>query len=531
MLTSKQLLRKITAATKILVWAVIVSALCLPQTEGYAASIHNAYNIAETASAPEGIQQRGKRKRKKRGGKAASKKKKKRKARNAESTHEEHEHEASALPTEHEASSGIADIAASDQQDEQKSKKSKRKKGKGAPVEVQLDFDTEDGIYWEQAGKAIVIPQFDHRPEYDSVKVRFTLRSDSLSSRVYWDTTVTIEVGDEAYIPLRFREPGFSWAQAEAYDGRTLLAYRLQKVGWQPQWFFPAVGPPADIRTFWRSAKEALAQVPKDYKLKPGPRHRWPSMQVYAVTIPSTDGVMLHGWLTVPKSSGLHPVILELPPYGNTMKPDLETRDMAVLRLDVRGHGRSRKQVNPGFPGFLVSGVADKETYIYKGVVQDCLAALEFLKQHPSIDTKRMGVMGVSQGGGLASMVACLDSSLKAMAVSVPFMCNWSRAFTTAPWPKRDFVKWVQEDEASRDMESVLKVLSYFDPCNLSAGCKASVFLAVGLQDMTCPPDGAFAWYNTMTQYKESVVYKDGHHILPGVRAKMMSFLRSQLKG
>lgn len=404
----------------------------------------------------------------------------------------------------------------------------KPKRGK---VDIQLDIESEDGIFWDSAMVVNLIPQFDRHPGYDSVRVRLSVRSDSMSSRVHWDTSAIVEVGDEVKFRFKPREPGFFWLQSELYHKGKLLAYQLKKAGYQPQWFFPAFTPPADIKQFWLLAKLDLDVVSTEVKMKPGPRHRWPSMQVFSVSIPSTDGVMLHGWLTMPKASGAHPVILELPPYGNSMRPDLETRDMAVLRLDVRGHGRSRKPINPGFPGFMTYGLPNEEDYIYRGVVQDCLAAVRFLKSLQQIDAKRIGVMGVSQGGGLASMTACLDSSIKAMAVSVPFMCNWSRYFVTAPWPKRDFQAWVNEDPANRKMEKVLNTLSYFDPANLAIGCKAKIFMAVGLQDMTCPPDGAFAWYNTMAQQKEVLVYKDGHHILPGVRGKMMSFMRQVLKG
>lgn len=397
-------------------------------------------------------------------------------------------------------------------------------------VAMQLDYDAEDGMFPDSVAKIICIPQFDRRPKYDSVQVRFTLRADSLKSKVYWDTLLNVEVGDEARFTVVPREPGFFWGQAEVYHEGKLLAYQLKKFGFQAQWFFPAFAPPKDIKQFWAQALQEVEDLPKDYKLKAGPRHRWPSMQVYDVTLAGPGGVTLHGWLTVPKNAGTYPAILELPPYGNSMKPDLQTRDMIVFRLDVRGHGRSRKEVNPGFPGFLTTGIEDKQTYIYRGVVQDCMAALAFLQQHEKVNRSRIGVMGVSQGGGLASMVACLDSTVKAMAVSVPFMCNWNRIFETSYWPKRDFVKWVEQEPYTRSMTQVVNNLSYFDPCHLTQSCKAAVFMAVGLQDMTCPPDGAYAWYNTMTQQKQALVYKNGQHILPGVRGKMMQFLRLQLK-
>lgn len=412
-------------------------------------------------------------------------------------------------------------------EEEAKPELPKPKRGK---FDIQLNVNADDGIFWDSAVSVTLIPQFDRYPGYDSVLVRLTCRSDSMSSKVHWDTTQVIEVGDEVSFKFRPREPGFFWLQAEFYHDRKLLAFAYKKVGYQPQWFFPAFTPPSDIRQFWDKARSEVSVDASLVKLKPGPRHRWPSMQVFQVSIPSTDGVMIHGWLTVPKTAGLHPAILELPAYGNTMKPDLETRDVAVLRIDVRGHGSSRKVIDPGFPGFLTYGMPRPETYIYRGVVQDCLAGLRFLQGFERIDNKRIAVMGVSQGGGLASMVACLDSNVKAMAVSVPFMCNWSRNFETTFWPKRDFVKWVNEDNESRSVQQVLQTLSYFDPSNIAAGCKAKIFMAVGLQDMTCPPDGAFSWYNTMTQEKEVVVYKDGEHILPGVRGKMMSFLKTTLR-
>ena len=123
------------------------------------------------------------------------------------------------------------------------------------------------------------------------------------------------------------------------------------------------------------------------------------------VSIPSTGDVTLAGTLTLPKSEGPHAVAIMITGSGGQdrdeslagHKPFLVLADhltrngLAVLRYDDRGIAKS-------------TGDFAKATS--KDFADDVRAAIAFLKARKDIDTKRIGLIGHSEGGLIAPMVA-----------------------------------------------------------------------------------------------------------------------------
>ena len=80
----------------------------------------------------------------------------------------------------------------------------------------------------------------------------------------------------------------------------------------------------------------------------------------------------------------------------------LSRRGIAVLRLDDRGVGSS----SAGPAAATTADFAD-----------DIRAALAWLRTRPEVDPRRLGVVGHSEGGIIAPMVAATDSTLRAMVI------------------------------------------------------------------------------------------------------------------
>src|SRR5688572_2120037 len=126
----------------------------------------------------------------------------------------------------------------------------------------------------------------------------------------------------------------------------------------------------------------------------------------------ATDKIQLAGTLTVPAGKGPHPAVLLIPGSGPvernaTMLPghkpflviaDYLTRNgVAVLRVDDRSAGKSSGNYSD----------ATGENF-----VNDALAGIEFLRTQREIDQKRIGLIGHSQGGIMAPMVAARSDSV-----------------------------------------------------------------------------------------------------------------------
>ena len=122
-------------------------------------------------------------------------------------------------------------------------------------------------------------------------------------------------------------------------------------------------------------------------------------------------GVILAGTLTLPETPGPHPVIVLISGSGAQNQDEeifgfklfavladhLTRRGIAVLRYDDRGVGGS----SPGTPQDT------SETF-----AGDVTAAVEFLKGREDINPKAIGLLGHSEGGIIAPMVATRTSDV-----------------------------------------------------------------------------------------------------------------------
>lgn len=115
--------------------------------------------------------------------------------------------------------------------------------------------------------------------------------------------------------------------------------------------------------------------------------------------------VKIGGTLTLPKEGGLHPVVLLITGSGQQDRDEtllghkpflviadyLTRRGIAVLRVDDRGIGKS------------TGNFATSTTFDF---ADDVLAGVEYLKTRKDIDPKRIGLIGHSEGGVIAPIVA-----------------------------------------------------------------------------------------------------------------------------
>jgi pimeloyl-ACP methyl ester carboxylesterase len=123
------------------------------------------------------------------------------------------------------------------------------------------------------------------------------------------------------------------------------------------------------------------------------------------VTLPGPGGITLAGTFTAPNGNGPFPTVLLITGSGPQdrnealmgHKPFLVLSDyltrqgIAVLRLDDRGVGKSTGR-------FATATTED--------FAQDALAAVAYLKTRKEVDAKKIGLVGHSEGGVIAPIVA-----------------------------------------------------------------------------------------------------------------------------
>jgi len=138
------------------------------------------------------------------------------------------------------------------------------------------------------------------------------------------------------------------------------------------------------------------------------------------VTIPSTDDVTLSGTLTIPQDGKKkHPAVILISGSGPQDREEntppalnlyifrhianaLASHGIAVLRCDDRGVGKS-------------SGDFRRSTL--KDFISDAKAQIKFLRNRDDIDGKRICVIGHSEGGIIAPIVASEDKEIAACVI------------------------------------------------------------------------------------------------------------------
>ena len=199
--------------------------------------------------------------------------------------------------------------------------------------------------------------------------------------------------------------------------GAINVQFRLSPAGKVTEAVLDMVGAPTTFRRR-ADARGARTAGPVDYSAPPGA----PYIAVN-VEVPTPMGHVLAGTLTLPLGASRErpvPAIVTITGSGPTLRDEdlpgvldgyrafrqiadsLGRRGIAVLRMDDRGTGLSKGN-------FATATSAD--------FAEDIRAGLAWLRARPEIDGKRLGLVGHSEGGLIAPMVALKESDLRGIVL------------------------------------------------------------------------------------------------------------------
>lgn len=278
---------------------------------------------------------------------------------------------------------------------------------------------------------------------------------------------------------------------------------------------------PADFDQYWSKSKDQLAKIKPEYQVTEDAQQSTRDVKVYKVEMRSWNNVKIRGWLTVPTQGKNWPVIYKMPGYNIAMKPEIDKPDFAVFSLDVRGNGMSRDIVAPLADRYNVTGLENRDSYIYHGVYMDCLRGLDFIMSHAdlNLNINRVCAYGGSQGATLAIVVAALDKRVTACTFELPLYADIHDAYaigTSFPkttWPMNRFQEFLKQHR-NFTPKRFFDIWDYYDPQNFIGQINCPILMGVGLLDEFCPPRCSFGMYNKIAKnvQKEYRVAPDKAH-------------------
>ncbi|RPI45223.1 MAG: hypothetical protein EHM46_01940 [Bacteroidetes bacterium] len=334
-----------------------------------------------------------------------------------------------------------------------------------------------------------------------------------------WSREMEIQKGGEQEVHLPFGElaPGFYRVSV------SLSLDRVRKetgfsIGVRPEEILSPLDRPGDFREYWDRARKELAAVDPQFRLIRQDSLCTDTKEWFIVQMRSLDNVLIRGWYMRPVKEGVYPAILHVQGYSTFYLPGwmYPGEDMVALGLNIRGHGFSRDDVDPGFPGYFLHHIDDRDRYVYRGAYMDCIRAVDFLCSRREVDTTRIAVEGASQGGALSIAVAALDNRRISLCIpQVPFLSDFRDYFRITGWPAGEVREYLRQNPEVTE-ELVYGNLSYIDIKNLAPWVTAPVLMMVGLEDEVCPPHINFAAYNNLIVPREYMVFPHSGHRLPG---------------
>ncbi len=295
----------------------------------------------------------------------------------------------------------------------------------------------------------------------------------------------------------------------------------------------PEDPPMADMKDWWEKALSELKTIPPETKITKLSDAGNESKDVFEVVFKSLENVTIYGYLFIPKKDGKFPAILYVPGYTQSYNKNSfikNPEDVVEFGVCIRGHGRSTEEINPGFGlyGCVSYNICDPEKYFYRGAYMDCMRAFEILSSLPKVDKERIGVLGMSQGGGLSLVTAALAGNrVKACVAIAPFLGDLAHHGSVRPVFEDEKLFFAKRYNCT--VESINKTLNFVDTKYMTQWITASVLMMNGLFDDDCPPHVGFAAYNNIRSTKKYMLYPDDGHLIFKAIPVGRNFLRAEL--
>lgn len=180
---------------------------------------------------------------------------------------------------------------------------------------------------------------------------------------------------------------------------------------------------------------------------------------------------------------------------------DLCDAGFVLLRFDFRGSGDSEGEF---------------EDMTVPGEVSDAKRSLEFLRGQPEIDEERIGVIGLSLGGRVATILASVDQRVKFVILLSPALGPLKEKFTSLM--DDEPLKRLESGEAVKVSNGWYLKKSFFDtlddpvPLNVMDEIRAPVLIIHGENDQVVPIETSKKGYGIIRNLNE----KNELHVVKG---------------
>ncbi|SHN07277.1 cephalosporin-C deacetylase [Mucilaginibacter sp. OK098] len=381
-------------------------------------------------------------------------------------------------------------------------------------VNTVVTTNSKDGVFSSTASYTFDVKSTYKNPQAGRLKYVVTTEAGKLMK----SDSVRVKLGSKGSASYDFEIAGLKagfykinfMINTTDYDDTTRKAF-----GIKPEEIRSQYGKPADFETFWNNAKAELGKVKPEYKVTEMPDSSKDNRRVFLVEMKSIGGLTIRGWLTEPITKNKNKkfvVMLALPGYQVDLKPlyGLDP-DIALLSLNIRGQGNSRDVINVRKETYITLGIEDKNKYVLRGAIMDCVRAVDFIFTRPELRHDNIIAVGGSLGGFLAVATSSVDKRISFCSAANPILSDVRNLVDEVDWPFIDIRKYVNT-RPGLTFDKVLNNMDYFDAKNFASGIKCRTLVGMGMVDNIAPPNTVQTLYNVIPSDKHLIIFRDLAH-------------------
>ncbi|MEM9824584.1 MAG: acetylxylan esterase, partial [Bacteroidota bacterium] len=374
----------------------------------------------------------------------------------------------------------------------------------GLSAQTTLKVDRPSGIY--EVGETV---QFNIQTTSSNLAT-YTLFSDRFAS-VLASGKVQLSPGASLPIVYRAEEPGnvlcrLVKGNEEMIAGALISPLEIQAFEEEP----------SDLMDFWNAQLTELAAVPIDPALQFIEESQYTT--THTVSLAMVDNRKVYGYVSVPKGNGPYPAILTLPAFGdnaNQVSPDITTAERGgAIALTISIHNRPIDEEDPN--AYQPNVINNPDSLYYKWSVLAAVRAIDYLYTRPDFDGVSIGVNGVSQGGGLAAIVAGLDQRVKLLVYSNPALAlhHGKRHDQASGFPY--YLRASDDNFGSpQHAEATNAAVKYIDAVYFAQRFTGPSLGITSYLDSICPVRTVMTLYNQLAGPKTLGLFRENGHNHP----------------
>jgi len=290
---------------------------------------------------------------------------------------------------------------------------------------------------------------------------------------------------------------------------------------------------PEDFSQFWTATTQEARSFPLDFRRDRAADRDTGTHCVDEIRFRSITGVILNGWIAYPTGAHRERTFVWLPPYGRESKlPDeYGTRpDWVSASLNYFGESAFHQEVYRPERGYFAEGAEDPESWIFRRMYQDGVIFSRIVQAQSEVDEDRIGIAGMSQGGGMSIWHGAWNPLIKAVVADMPFLGDIAESLKSRVYrfPLKELQDAMQEIPIGD--ARVPHTVSYFDTIYHAQSCQVPTQVTVGLRDPACKPETVRAIFDSLPGVKRYKVLDWGHDWHPDMIMNTDEWLGESLR-